>query len=246
MYFSSRSWLILLPVILTPLSADAGTIDDLCCLCEGCKSPVNGRGTLHVDGFGKTCNKLMLEMADTTNASTPGSSTCRKLIGQFQTRCCDPSHNPLPIAQAPTTAPQDKYSKGSHPKCTLCHSGKFPENPYTIAAILGISGNPKCEDLYYMGLQGQISEQLCNPMQDYMDIPCGCCDRTNDPNCGKGKGGGSTGGGSPTNGGGGSPGDPGGVAPKKTPPEDDDKDDSKLFDEPKRGIDRRSRILRGS
>ena len=99
-----------------------------------------------------------------------------------------------------------------------------------------------------MGLQGQISEQLCNPMQDYMDVPCGCCDRTDDPECGKGQGGGSTGGGSPTNPtGGGSPGDPSGLTPKKTPPADDDKDDSKLFDDPDRGnVNRRSRILRGS
>jgi hypothetical protein len=58
--------------------------------------------------------------------------------------------------------------------CSLCHDGSFPKKPYTYAAILGIQGNPTCEDLYWMGLVGAITDQLCKPLQNYYDTPCGC------------------------------------------------------------------------
>ena len=52
--------------------------------------------------------------------------------------------------------------------------------PNLILALLKPSLLSNCLDLYNMGQNGEISEQMCNPLQDAMDIPCGCCDR-NEP-----------------------------------------------------------------
>ena len=232
----------LLLVVLSS-SAFAGTYDQLCCLCDGCKAPVNGRGTKHVDQYGKTCNSVMLEMAD---KFSPYSSQCTSSVSSYRQRCCDASYNAAPVAQAPTPSPASSYPQGSYPKCTLCHSGQFPEKPTTLTAILGIPGNPTCRDLYYMGIKGQISDQLCNPMQDYMDAPCGCYDKTPNPNASSNS---ATAGGSPNypSNSASAGGDPANHATKKNA-DDDNKDDSKMSDQkvPSQGGIRRKRILRGS
>lgn len=241
---TSSTFIRALIVAILSTSAFAGTFDQLCCLCDGCKAPVNGRGDLKVDRYGKTCNSAMLEMAD---KFSPSSSQCSSSIGSFRRTCCDPGYNAASVAQAPTPSPGSSYPQGSYPKCTLCHSGQFPQKPTTLTAILGIPGNPTCRDLYYMGEKGQISDQLCNPMQDYMDAPCGCYDRTPNPNASSNS---ATAGGSPyypsnsaTTGG-----DPASSSSTGTKKDvgDDTKDETKLSGEGDRGNIRRKRILRGS
>ena len=146
----------------------------LCCLCEQCYLPVSGRGSRFVDESGLTCDVLLLEMADPTNESTAGSSTCRSLQNSFRRACCDSTYKSPEVAQAPTPAPRINLPQGTEPLCDLCEDGAFPGRPRSVTAVLYIGGNPTCELLYYMGLYGLIEDRLCNPMQDALEKGCGC------------------------------------------------------------------------
>ena len=151
-------------------------------------------------------------MADTSNGSTVGSFECESLKAQHYARCCDPNHDPLPIEQNPTEPP---YEQGDEPICNLCEDGSFPTRPNTVIAVLPefIPGTNTCEDLYWMGLYGHISDQICNPLVDFAEEPCGCLtsESTNPPTT------------APTP----SPGI-GDYPPKKERPHDSSKDSSKL------------------
>jgi hypothetical protein len=146
----------------------------LCCLCEECYLPASGRGSRFVDESGLTCGMLLLEMADPTNESTVGSSTCRSLQNSFRRACCDSTYEPPEVAQAPTPVPRINLPQGTEPLCDLCEDGAFPTRPRTVTAVLYIAGNPTCEQLYYMGLYGLIEDRLCNPMQNALEKGCGC------------------------------------------------------------------------
>ena len=184
---------------------------DLCCLCDRCGPPVSGREDLFVDANGKTCTDLVLEMADPRNDSTVGSDKCEALIEQFSARCCDPNHNPLPIEQDPTDPPRGD-EPGEHPVCNLCKNGSFPKNPNTVIVALPefIPGTNTCRDLYWMGLNGELTDQICRPLQNFAEVPCGCED--DEPSL------------PPTQ----KPDDISNYPPKKERPRDSSKDSSKL------------------
>jgi hypothetical protein len=148
----------------------------LCCLCGSCRPVVRGRGGLPIDSDGTTCNELLLDMADPTNQSTQGNAKCRQLITRHRTRCCDASHNPVHIVQAPTPAPNWDMPLGDQPVCNICHDGSYPSKPMTIVSVLErfIPGVNTCDKLYRMGLTGNIPDQICNPLVDFVDRPCGC------------------------------------------------------------------------
>jgi hypothetical protein len=161
-----------------------GMADDeigLCCLCEECEGPVGNRGTnVYVNAFGKTCNDLTLEMADPFNGSRAGNRICRSLQDEFRSTCCDPNFTPPDIVQIPNI-PINYVPFGPNPRCDLCHDGAFPSKPHTVTAVLGIPGNPTCEELYWLARRGHVTDQMCKPLQDYMDEPCGCYSRFPSP-----------------------------------------------------------------
>ena len=187
---------------------------ELCCLCDGCGSAVSDRGGLYVDANGKTCTDLILEMADPNNDSTYESEECSQLVDLHSARCCDPSYNPIPIEQNPTTPP-GPLEPGDEPPCDICHDGSFPGNLNTVIAVLEdfLTGGPfTCKELYWMGRNGHISDQICNPLVDYAEGPCGCLSpQPNSP---------------PTS----SPVNDLDFPPKKDRPDDASKDSTKLFD----------------
>jgi len=143
-----------------------------CCLCDNCNRPVSNRGGLKITSSGDTCNTMSLKMA----RESAGSSTCSSNIGRYRNSCCNANSTPKAVAQSQQKAanPISSYKKGNEPTCHVCADGKFPRNPNVVTAILYMPGNPKCEDLYYMGRQGSIPDRLCNPLQDYFQQPCGC------------------------------------------------------------------------
>ena len=148
-----------------------------CCMCGGC-FPRSGRERFKVDSVGTTCTAYILHVAE---VATAGSSTCSALSRAHYDRCC--------TNKATARIPQQRNGNGGRckhvpysnvgPLCHLCHDKKFPQKPSTVTAILGVSGNPSCATLYCMTRRGHISDQLCNPLQDFMDIPCGCYSRFN-------------------------------------------------------------------
>jgi hypothetical protein len=118
-----------------------------------------------------------LEIVDPQNINiftSGGLGQCNREIAMYRQRCCDATFDPIDIAIAPTPAPVINLPKGTEPLCDLCPSGKFPDLPKTVAAVLYIPGVNTCERLYYMGLRGLIADRLCNPMQDYLEKDCGC------------------------------------------------------------------------
>jgi hypothetical protein len=146
---------------------------DPCCLCGVCQ-PAQGRGDVFVDSKGTTCTDKFLEVAEFQVA---GTSSCQVQTSMYYGRCCDLSKSVTQIQQDAPGDPCEKYPRSNNPTCTLCHDGAYPKKPSTGTAILGMQGNPSCADLYCIGLRGGITDQMCNPLQDYMDEPCGCYSR---------------------------------------------------------------------
>lgn len=144
----------------------------LCCLCSGCGPMVDDRVDHFVDGYGKTCNDLYLELADPGNDSRPGTDECVHQISIYRPVCCDPEFDPVPVTQIPTSAPLI----GDEPVCNICLDGSFPTLPYSMIVTLPrfIEGVKTCEELYYMGIYGFIPEQICKPLVKYAEGPCGC------------------------------------------------------------------------
>ena len=169
--------LLLLQLLCSSYYVDAAADDiPLCCLCDDCKSALSGRNHMPVRTDGTTCDDIILELADPTNDSTWRSDTCSRERALYYDRCCNPYHCPEPITVV-TQEDEQKYDtyKDNHPPCQICgKSGKFPQRPKTITASLNLPGNPTCEDLYWIGKVGGISDQYCKPMQHFFKEPCGC------------------------------------------------------------------------
>jgi hypothetical protein len=120
-----------------------------------------------------TCNEVALKLAADY---APGGS-CNSQASQFKNACCNKNANPTEY-EKPQAAPESNpYGRGSNPECPICHYGVEPTKPNTVTAVLGMKGNPTCKQLDLMGKAGQITTKMCKPMQDYMDIPCGCYSR---------------------------------------------------------------------
>ena len=148
----------------------------LCCLCDDCKPVVRGREALTVDNKGKTCNALYMDLADPTNASKMGNALCLDQIGRFRSRCCDAKHIPVEIVQAPTPAPNFGITEGTEPICNICRDGSYPTQPFARIVTFDrfIKGEKTCDELYRMGLTGNIPDQICNSLVNYAQRPCGC------------------------------------------------------------------------
>ena len=176
----------------TSVSADEDI--GLCCLCDSCALPIRSRADVNVDDKGTTCDDLALQMADPTNGSKQGNGQCKVLKNRHYDRCCNPKYNPLEIVQAPTPAPGSEYPSGNEPVCHLCHDASYPKKQFTTVAVLQNPEAKTCKDLYWLGLRGMIEDRVCNPMQDYYDIFCGCNARGKTQNTGKDNVGGNDGG----------------------------------------------------
>lgn len=159
-------------------TAFGGWDDRYCCLCEECDIPP--RATLYVGEDYLTCDQLNWDYVDID----PTSNKCATMKNTYRTACCDLSvPAPDPVAQEPVPSPASQFPQGSNDICHLCLNEQFPEKPYTVTAVLYIDDppNPTCEDLYWMGLTGNIPNRICYPMQDYMEDPCGCNIEPSDP-----------------------------------------------------------------
>ena len=65
-----------------------------------------------------------------------------------------------------------------NPRCDLCKDGSFPGLPWGGATILQPGGQSSetvtCEQLYFRGRAGGITDQMCKVTQYYMAKSCGC------------------------------------------------------------------------
>lgn len=237
---------ILLTLLVSLIAADQDI--GLCCLCDKCNSPLQSRLTLAVDSRGYTCNALALDMADTANHIRVGNAACRQLKAQHYDRCCNPRHNPTPIAQGPTVSPGASFPRGPFSPCNLCANGQRPANPGTVVAVLNYPDVKSCIGLYWAGLNGYFEDRICRPLRNFYEVPCGC-------NVAPGNNGGaapvqviSVGGSTPQTGTGNNNSGTAGVPTKKVVPGVDTKSQTKMSnsDNNRGGINRfRSRVLKG-
>lgn len=146
----------------------------LCCLCDSCGPPLSGREMLAIDSQGTTCQQLVIDMADPTNSIQQGNQMCRQLKSQWYNHCCNPSHIPSQIAQAPTVSAGVNYPSGPYPSCDLCINGQYPSQDLTMVAVLDYPNVNTCKELYWWAKQGNFEDRLCKPIQNYFSGPCGC------------------------------------------------------------------------
>ena len=65
----------------------------------------------------------------------------------------------------------------TYPVCHLCRDESIPTKEDRTVALLYPIGNdqtPTCGELHEYGLDGDIPDYLCEPLQDYIERPCGC------------------------------------------------------------------------
>lgn len=173
--YATGLWTVLLTVLIGNAWANA----NLCCLCNGCSAPINGRGTMAVDANRYTCNALALDMANPNNHIRVGTAICNQLKSTHFRRCCDSTFNPPIIQQAnvranANTNPGARYPSGPHGLCNLCSNGQMPSKPATAVAVLHHSLVTNCIGAYYAGRQGYFEARYCRPMQNAFQSACGC------------------------------------------------------------------------
>ena len=170
----SRTTMVLLLSIFFQIQGVAG---QPCCICSSGCFPVSSRANTLIDSSGNTCNSMALSLA---SSYTSGSSQCKNYASKYASTCCTSSGTvPTVIVAKPksTNVCQNVEQKSGN-FCHLCHDGSMPTKINVRAAILGYSGSKTCMELYCMARRGHFPEQLCNPLQDYYDQPCGCYSRT--------------------------------------------------------------------
>ena len=76
------------------------------------------------------------------------------------------------------TKPSEVQVTGDEPVCNLClEDDQVPLIPAAFVVIRYV-GSFTCLDLYYHGLQGNIDDYMCGPVQDYAYDVCGCGQQT--------------------------------------------------------------------
>jgi hypothetical protein len=174
MYSSIKSLLLLCLVG----AASASYFDNMCCICGDCSQHVvSGREDVPVTEDGKTCNELFLWMVDPSNGvGAAGSAKCNTIQANEGQECCDPDTEIIPVVvnESEDDDGGNNMPQGSEDWCDLCADGGKPSNRNVVTAVLYMEGNPTCIQLYHMGRKGRILNRLCNPLQDFFDVPCGC------------------------------------------------------------------------
>lgn len=157
--------IIVISTITNIVSAQSGP----CCMCDGCIGASDRANTV-VDNSGMTCQEYIISLASKYDAST---SQCSTLSSIHYDRCC--TNGPF-VLQKDSRKHYCSYVDKSDvgPFCNLCANGRYPLRPNTISTIHGVAGNPSCANLYCLSRRGHIPKDICRPMQDFMDIPCGC------------------------------------------------------------------------
>jgi hypothetical protein len=155
----------------------------LCCLCDNCVPVVSGRGDFPIAADGTTCDKLYIEMDPANQSTANNDRLCESLKSQFRMACCDASYQPDIVEQNLTPAPNFGFAPGIAPRYNICHDGSYPSKPFSqvIALEQFLSGGlHTCDELFHMGITGNIPDQICYPLVDFADKPCGCNDTTID------------------------------------------------------------------
>ncbi|CAB9503751.1 expressed unknown protein [Seminavis robusta] len=79
---------------------------------------------------------------------------------------------PPEIIQFPTDPPE--VGTGNN-VCNICWNGKFPGDTAMVIAMLDIGvGAAPCDYFYKIGQDGLIPKHLCDPLQHFAYVPCGC------------------------------------------------------------------------
>ena len=159
--------------------------DQICCLCGGCYGVHSTKRSfiLTSQNFGTiSCTELDFDMGDLEiDQSSPSYSASDANICEANRaahrECCCTDTNTCQSGERPATdppKPTNNFPAGNYPTCHLCKNQQYPRNPFAIATVAYIPGNPSCADLYWMGRTNNIPEALCYPLQGFMENPCGC------------------------------------------------------------------------
>ena len=127
-----------------------------------------------LDGVGKTCSDISIEVAQ----SQPlGSAGCTTEQSNWFGRCCTgsrPSGADLAMgALKPQEIPPTPAYTGPYPPCELCITGDYPYATSMVVNFLYI-GVGTCPQYWAMGKQGLIMTHMCTAVQFFAQEPCGC------------------------------------------------------------------------
>ena len=158
-----------------------------CCLCDGCYGVDSSKFEfiLKSDHFNEEMSCVDLDYKMTTQISSSTSTACSSEVAKWRGCCCSSgsSSGCKSLERPPTTPPQVNFPAGNFPYCDLCKNGEYPRNPYNIATIASVPGNPTCSDLYWMGRSNNIPASICYPIQNFLegDEACGCLPKNGNP-----------------------------------------------------------------
>lgn len=166
-------------------------VGNYCCLCDGCYGVDSSRFEHVITSSRQSCVALDWDMTSDLKlgSNEPDAEenrrACLGMRSAFEATCCSADMGtdangadvPVPPSLAPEVYQPEPYfcdSRGPHPFCSLCRNGSFPTQPYNVATVAGIPGNPTCSDLYMMGITNNLPAAYCYPLQNFLEEPCGC------------------------------------------------------------------------
>lgn len=163
--------------VLASLLSSIVSAQNECCLCDGCYGVHSSKFDfeLYSSHFKKQMSCVSLDWELTDNVAK-GSGVCNAEIAQWRGCCCSAgnSNGCNSLERQPTEPPRVNLPAGNYPYCDLCKNKQFPLNPYNVATIASVPGNPTCGDLYWMGRSNNIPASICYPIQNFLEDSCGC------------------------------------------------------------------------
>lgn len=148
--------------------------NDLCMLCDG-----GLEGLQHPDAVikndGTTCTHMAMLLPMTLDAET---DECLEEIETWRQTCCGDAE-PEDVEVTEPTAfyvppdPDDVVKTGPHDRCNLCKNGRYPPNEGMVLHLLYL-GAATCPEWWSKGLQGDVPNHMCAPLQFFAQENCGC------------------------------------------------------------------------
>ena len=163
--------LLSITLLLSYLASVAEAIEP-CHICGGEGNKAIKFPHVILDGVGKTCTQISLEVA----LNVPiDSNDCDNMMEEWGGECCSgkrPSGRDPPTGLPPQDIPTVRYV-GPHPVCKVCRDGDYPYEESMVINFLYI-GSSSCAQYYVYGLEGRIEPHMCDPVQFFSYEPCGC------------------------------------------------------------------------
>jgi hypothetical protein len=119
-----------------------------------------------------SCGRLFSEFVSS-------DSDTQQMMERHRTNCCGDSGKRKCLTKPLLIEEKDEEDKGDEGFCGICGNTEynpdaFPGTPGAAISARYVTARSTCEELYWMGVNRDIDDYMCGPLQDYAFDVCGC------------------------------------------------------------------------